>query len=230
MCSINHFNKSIFIHIPKNGGSYVAEILSKYYGFKNYYLHRSDHDKFCIQSDNSVDKHENKIHGTLIYYKTSNELNKIMNMTIDKWNSYFIFTFVRNPYQRIISGWNYINKYNISFNKFITFNYNVNSYDYWHTFMSQYRHIVDTNGKTNIHYIGKFENLENDLKIILNKIGIYNIIHKPFIKNSKEHKNYKTYYLNNNVLENVNNIIKEDLDNFHYIKINDVYSFVNSEI
>ena len=38
MCSINHDKKAIFIHIPKNGGSYIAETLNKYYGFQNYYL------------------------------------------------------------------------------------------------------------------------------------------------------------------------------------------------
>ena len=37
MCSINHSKKSIFIHIPKNGGSYLAEILNKYYGYNCLY-------------------------------------------------------------------------------------------------------------------------------------------------------------------------------------------------
>ena len=42
MCSINHNLKALFIHIPKNGGSYVAEILSKYYG------------RFGLSSDRSL--------------------------------------------------------------------------------------------------------------------------------------------------------------------------------
>ena len=110
MCSINHDKKAIFIHIPKNGGSYIASLLSKNYGFKNYYLKRPDHKEFCLGLDKSVDKHENKIHGTLIYYKTSPYINKLMGMDIDKWNNYYIFTFIRNPYDRIVSGWNYCNK------------------------------------------------------------------------------------------------------------------------
>ena len=116
MCSINHEKHAIFIHIPKNGGSYISDILSKYYGFKNYYLQRPDHEFFCKGKDKSVDKHENRVHGTFIYYKTSPYLNKLMGMTPLKWNSYFIFTFMRDPYDRIVSGWNYsINKKNISF-------------------------------------------------------------------------------------------------------------------
>jgi hypothetical protein len=222
MCSINHNKKAIFIHIPKNGGSYISDILSKYYGFKNYYLQRPDHKQFCLGKDISVDKHENKVHGTLMYYKTSSYLNKIMNMNQLKWNTYFIFTFIRNPYDRIVSGWNYINKFNISFDKYIDINFKDNSYNYWHIFMPQSRHIIGNNGKININFIGKFENIEDDLTLILNKIGYHKRLHTVFKKNEKKHKNYQSYYINNEVLNKVNTIIKEDLENFDYPKIDDI--------
>jgi hypothetical protein len=225
MCSINHNKKAIFIHIPKNGGSYISEILSKNYGFKNYYLQRPDHKQFCLGKDSSVHMHENKIHGTLMYYKTSPYINKIMNMDQNKWNTYFIFTFIRNPYDRIVSGWNYVNKYNISFENYINFNYKDNSYNYWHVFMSQSRHIIGDNGKINVQFIGKLENIEHDLTIILNRIGGYpNKLHSPFKKNSKKHDDYKKYYINNNVLNKVNFLMKEDFENFDYEKINDIKS------
>ena len=67
-------------------------------------------------------------------------------------------------------------------------------------------------------------NLENDLKIILNKIGIYKIIHQPFRKNSKSHNNYKTYY-NNDILHKVNLIMKEDFEHFDYTKIDNINDF-----
>ena len=47
MCSVNHDLKAIFIHVHKTGGTYLSYMLHKYYGFKNYYLHRPDHDQFC---------------------------------------------------------------------------------------------------------------------------------------------------------------------------------------
>jgi len=221
MCSINHEKKAIYIHIPKNSGSYITDILSKYYGFKNYYLQRPDHNIFCLGKDYSVDKHENKIHGTLIYYKTSSYINNIMRMDNNKWNDYYIFSFIRNPYDRIISGWNYCNKKNISFSNFIKLEQFINSFDYWHTFMTQSRHLIGNNGKININYLGKIENLENDLKIILNNIGFKKIIHFPFKKNSKKHNDYKSYY-NNDLIFYINNIFKEDFENFDYLKINDI--------
>jgi hypothetical protein len=218
MCSINHDKKSIFIHIPKNGGSYIAEILSRYYGFTNYYLQRPDHKKFCLtqKNDTSVDKHENKFHGTLIYYKTSSYINYLINMDEEKWNSYTIFTFVRNPFDRMVSGWNYINKYNIPFERYIHLHYNqVNSYDYWHTFMSQTRHLIDIDGKINIHFIGKVETLEDDLKKILNNIGFQNIVHTPYIKNKKLHENYQTYYTNQSLYNKVFSLMEQDFKNFY---------------
>jgi hypothetical protein len=211
MCSINHSKKAIFIHIPKNGGSYIAEILSKHYGFKNYYLQRPDHSAFCRGMDKSVDKHENHIHGTLIYYKTSPYINRIMGMTPEKWNSYFIFTFSRNPYDRIVSGWNYCNLGNIPFKTYLQMYTHINAYDYWHVFMTQTRHLIDTNGKPRCDYIGKLENMESDLNHVLGLLG-FNIIHKPFIKNSKRHDDYNTYY-DDETREIVNKLMKEDIEN-----------------
>jgi len=220
MCSINHEKRALFIHIPKTGGSYISEILEKYYGFKTYYLQRPDHRVFCGGKDNSVKKHENHIHGTLMYYKTSGYINKIMNMNREKWDNYFIFTFVRNPYDKIVSGWNYCNKYNISFSNYLQINNGANDFDYWHVFMPQVRHIINEKGVNAAHFIGKFEMLEEDLAKVLFMLGIKNIIHKPFKKNGKVHKNYLEYYKDDGELFNkVNKILKEDFDNLDYEKI-----------
>ena len=218
MCSINHNKKAVFIHIPKNGGSYIANILSEYYGFTNYYFHRPDHSIFCHSKDKSVKMHENKLHGTFIYYKTSPFINQRMNMTPEKWNTYTIFSFVRNPYDRLVSGWNYINRYNIPFEKYLHIQ-NPNDYDYWHVFMSQTRHLLDVNGKIRCDYIGKFETMEDELKTILEKIGFSKTVHKPFLKNNKKHQPYQMYYTNNETIEIANKLFQYDFIHFGYDKI-----------
>ena len=164
-----------------------------------------------------------------------------MGMNEEKWNTYHKFCFVRNPFDRTVSGWNYCNnrsKYNIDFDKFINFDFNTNSFDYWHTFMPQYRHIVNEKGQQFIDFIGYFENIEEDLKIVLEKLNL-KITHKPFIKNKSKHDNYLKYYANNSLNNDVNNndinnndekkynneliekvikICNEDFNNFNYNK------------
>jgi hypothetical protein len=93
--------------------------------------------------------------------------------------------------------------------------------------MSQSRHLIGNNGKININFIGKFENMENDLTKALNNIDIHNINHVSFKKNSKKHDNYKKYY-DQYTLEKVNIIIKEDLDNFDYTRFDNIELFEKS--
>jgi len=201
MCSINHDLKALYIHIPKTGGSYISSILSSYYGFKNYYLKRPDHNQFCKIVDLSVDKHENKLFGTYLYYKTSPYLNHIMNMNHEKWKTYKIFTFVRDPINRLISGFNYCrekNQYkNLNFDTFYKNSIKLNCWTYWHCFMPQIRHIVDEHNQNICFFIGKQENMEEDL---LKLLQLFNIkpIHKPFIKNSSsknKNLNYNHQFL-----------------------------------
>lgn len=193
MCSINHDLKAIFIHIPKTGGSYISNVLSKHYGFKNYYLKRPDHNQFCRIVDSTVDKHENKLFGTYLYYKTSPQLCAIMNMNEFKWNSYKIFTFIRDPIKRLISGYKYCrenNQYkNVNFELFYNNSTKLNCWTYWHCFMPQIRHIVNENNENVCFFIGRQENLEKDLNELLVGFGLKSI-HIHYFKNKTKHDDF----------------------------------------
>ena len=119
MCSINHDKKSIFFHIGKTAGIYIRNSLSDHYNFNLYLLKRPDHKEYCstdIRLNNNLTFCTNK--GIVQYYKTSEYLTDYMDMDETKWNEYFKFCFVRNPYDRAVSGWNYLmetEKLNIDF-------------------------------------------------------------------------------------------------------------------
>jgi len=238
MIYINHDKKAIFIHIPKNGGSYIGPTLVKYYGFTSYLdliaYRRPDHDSICktsnfrkILTGNSVydNSHFNKVVGLLIYCKTSEYFNNKMNMDEEKWNTYTKFCFIRNPYSRIISGWKHFN---------IIFNRNINIYDYLnndhinnitdieygHTIMSQKRQIQDINGLCGVNLIGRFEHLEDDFRIILNQIGFKNTIHPIKKVNVSNNTNTDDVILEGKIIKKINELFFDDFEVFHYRMIN----------
>ena len=234
MCSINHDLKAIFIHVHKTGGTYISYMLHKYYGFKNYYLRRPDHDKFCLNKEKKTKyiNYENRVHGVLKYYKTSPHLNKKMGMTPQKWDSYYKFCFIRNPYDKIVSAWNHVNRFKIPFENYLSLTKVCNDVEYMHVFLPQVRNIINEKNQININFIGKFENLEEDFQNVLKKIGIKNIIHDVNKSmNKREHKEFYEYY-DQNVLNKVNFLLNEDFKSLPYpifYNINDFNHAFNSK-
>ena len=154
MCSINHDLKAIFVHVPKNGGLYIQNILEKYYNFKTIYFTRSDHYLFDSDDnkDYNIENYKNisngfiniKKQGVFRYYSTSNEFNQQAQMDENKWNSYYKFTFVRNPYSKCVSAFKYIVKdEEVSFDDFLDKKDIVNNYIYTHSYISQYEHLLN---------------------------------------------------------------------------------------
>jgi len=118
--------------------------------------------------------------------------------------SYFVFSFVRNPYERILSFYLYLKEKEIpkklnenrplikneeiarssgSFKNAIKNGFMIPS------FMSYF---INNEGEINLDFIGRFENLQHDLNIICDKIKIprQQLPHK----NETDHKHYTEYY------------------------------------
>jgi len=236
MIYINHIKKAIFIHIPKTGGSYIGPTLVQYYGFTSYLplitKRRPDHNIVCktnyfrqINTGNKLydTSFFNKYLGLLLYCKTSDYLNEKMDMNEEKWNSYTKFCFVRNPYDRALSGWKHfdiiLNKTSV-FYEYLNNKYNVSDIEYGHIFMSQRTQIQNTDGTCGVDIIGKFENLEEDLRKILKKIGFNTILHVPKKENVSNKEGAETIVLEKKTIQKLNELFMDDLESFHYKKIN----------
>lgn len=257
MCTINHDKKAIFINIPKTGRTYISENLVKYYGFTEYLdgdyedeytLEQIENETFDINKINSKKSFFNKDIGIINYFKNSKYLNKKINLNDDKWKDYFKFCFVRNPYERVVSGYEYViskamqkaeffkSKRSslqitpLTFEQFLNQNKtSFNDFNYIHVFRNQTFQIIDENNNIFVDYIAKYENIEDEFRYILKKIGFTNdeIEHETEPLNVTKHEHFKYYYENNNILNIINNLYNEDFDNFNYIKYDNYTDMLN---
>jgi len=160
---ISHKHKCIFVHIPKSAGTSI--------------------EKFFIGRDWwFIDKETKHLHA-----KTAKKIYK------ENWNEYFTFSFVRNPWDLMVSWYKFRKNHNLSFDKFLT-EYKINPRRrYWlPKTLYQTDFLVDDDGKLLIDFVGKFENLQEDFNIICDKIKISQ--QKLPHKNKTKRKHYTEYY------------------------------------
>ena len=254
MASINHKLNAIYFHIPKTAGSYIQNTLDTNYEFNNYmHMLRPDFEKF---NDFNKEKYleekdiykvfpyKNRMFGINNYYSDSPELKEMMCLDNGKWEECFKFTFVRDPYSRFISGWNFIlgNPHmseniheNEEYHRCEDLMYCIEHIEdfsdiaYNHIFLPQWDHVINKDGINDIDFIGKQENLEEDLKIALEKIGITELKHnkeKKVNKNKVDYVYYKDYYTQE-ILDFVNKHFDKDFIEFDYKKYELLEDFKN---
>jgi|TARA_Y100000034_G_C6835391_1_gene377448 hypothetical protein len=151
------------------------------------------------------------------------EIRKVLKK--GKFNSYFKFGFVRNPWSLAVSV--FLNRpytknrtWGHKCDNFLDF---VKSYDCASNYCkfefgmkNQLSWLTDKSGKILVDFIGKFENLKKDFAIVANRINLkkYNFPHINKANDSNR-KHYTKYY-NNETIEIVYNNFKKDIKHFGY--------------
>ncbi|EOI5271974.1 sulfotransferase family 2 domain-containing protein [Campylobacter coli] len=157
--------------------------------------------------------------------------NDYMIFNKDKFESYFSFGFVRNPYDRVVSAYHYLKngggtlgdekwaKENIykysSFKEFVLDLKNPkiqNKILNWMHFIPQYKFLCDNESNILVNFTGRFENLEEDFKKILK---ILNRKDQLMHINKSNHVDYKNYY-NDVMYKIVREIYRDDFEIFDY--------------
>ena len=123
--------------------------------------------------------------------------------------SYFSFTFVRNPWSRLVSTWKdkcfsdttsvvYKEMYSPYRNSFKDFIFTLSEdpdkfYATWEGIIDRHvRPYIDLCPLNDIDFIGRFENLQHDFNTVCDKIGIPQ--KKLPHRNKTKHKHYTEYY------------------------------------
>ena len=132
----------------------------------------------------------------------------IENIGQEKWDNYFKFTFVRNPWDRLVSEYFYrIKKGSTSVN-FKSWLVEMRGFDSWAGgLQSKWMQ------ERNFDFVGRFENFQNDFDQICQKINHPKVL-LPHA-NSTTHQHYSAYY-DEESKDLVRNWHKADIELFDY--------------
>ena len=193
---ISHKLKFIFIHIPKTSGNSLSLFLKDF--IDNDVIQRSSNMGEKQGIDILCEKNRIDIkHADINYYKDTYG---------EKINDYFLFTIVRNPYDRMLSFYLFSKGENnqvFDRNEFIDF---INKKDYFqHKYIDNTFHII--------HY----ENLINELKNI------------ECFKEAVDFNNYPTLNASSNSEINYNEIYDEELKDLVFNKYKEDFELFGYE-
>jgi hypothetical protein len=216
--------KILYTRLPKNASTSIQSILTDK-GFDYIEDKKVPNNNIIIEPLRLI---RNKtISSSSLDGNLYKEYSKILNM-----DEYYKISFVRNPWDRAVSSWEFLMRHphkpnqkasdvsrkhgEIDFENFLLLLKkegfkNLSDRDKWHI-APQFEYL-SLNGELMYDFIGKYENLHNDIKEGFKSINL-NENDVPHLMKSN-HTSYKDYY-NDNCINLVGELFKSDIDNFGY--------------
>lgn len=188
---------SIYIHIPKTAGTSIAS---------------------AIYKSQSIG------HGHYSY-------DEFLREDVDFYNRSFKFAFVRNPWDRLVSSYfylssppkwvgnrttlvsEYINSRADNFLDFVKLLSVDKRMQRWIHMLPQSKFVIKE-GKLMVDFIGRFENLAEDIMVIAKKLDL-NDVEVPHINKSKVREHYSTFY-DQYSIDFVSHFYAQDIEFFKY--------------
>jgi hypothetical protein len=212
---VSHKYKCIFVHIPKAGGTSIEQLIWP-----------SERDR--TESNlwmGFVDKYNNKYQTGGLQHLFASQIQQ--ELGADVFSEYFKFTMVRNPWDKIVSQFTYMNK-----RKDLREYIEMKEGDCFKTYLSliqkkahvqwepQYKFFLDKNGDQIVDFIGRFENFNDEVHNILDSINVktkfFNITTKKIPHSKKSiRSNYRDYY-DEESREIVSHLYREDIEMLDY--------------
>ena len=203
----HHF---IFIHIPKCGGTSVEKSLLDLEGVDCDWTHR-----FPLMTLSDMDQSK------YILSRRSQQHQPLNDFREDLQQSYFTFTFCRNPWSRILSTYLYHKRQNnrnqaicrvkgqpseqASFKEFIL--------NKWQIAYPYHLDLQISFINKNIDFIGRFERLQEDFNVVCDKLNIDRRT-LPHVNKSMS-TNYQDYY-DNETRKIIGEKYAKDIEYFGY--------------
>ncbi len=146
----------------------------------------------------------------------------------DKFRRYFKFSFVRNPWDRLVSTYFFLQRGGMnaqdaawaaenlgsypSFERFVLAWLNENTIHTWVHFRPQHYFICDDSGKVMLDFVGRVENMREDFAIVAARLGCNHSLEKVNVGSQQHYSHYYT----DEARELVGRVYAKDISLFGY--------------
>jgi len=161
---LSHEYKCIFVHIPKIAGQSIDHVFLRLLGLT--WETRSP----LLLKPNA----DPKLGPPTLAHLKASEYVKCGHVTQEQFDSYFKFSFIRNPWDRLVSEYKYRGlQRRFDFKTFLFKHFpKPNWTDEYRHVIPQYDFLFDEEGFQLVDFIGRFENLQNDFDEACRRLGI----------------------------------------------------------
>ena len=231
---VSHKYKFIFVHIPKNAGVSLENVLVPMTGELDYVTDSRRHSQ--LVSEREKNSEYNVVNAQLRNSKEQDggywqhgTILDICSAVGEELNKYLKFAFVRNPWDRSVSYYRFLCQLDLygpvdpskapSFREWILSDetsLNPHGPVWWQLRFkkkSQLEWLCDEKGELMVDFIGKYENLQRDFETVMQKLNL------PCVKlphmNSLKPEDYRSYY-DSETREKVGEWFKRDVELFNY--------------
>jgi hypothetical protein len=210
---INHKYKFIFIHVPKCAGTSIKRALYPY------------GDKY----DQFFGGHPDAPEGNDEVHKHSTALEVKRFATTERWEKYFTFSFVRNPFSRIVSLYNWWNEVegifdpeakkaicDMSFKEFVFSEHSERSQLEFLTSKEHKETFVPNKNRIELDFIGKQETINKDFSYLCGLLKLPNLSLKKLNTTRNLGTQKSMDYYDEESEKHVRRKFNEDFDFFNY--------------
>lgn len=185
---VSHEHRFIFVHVPKTAGLSVAAAFDPF-------RHRAEDlvvNRALSQLGINVNHFGPLPWRRIRIHATADQIRRVLGAKV--FDSYFKFAFVRNPWDRMVSYYHYIQSREshhrgrkvreLSFADYLEYEGRRNKVGQWAI-------LSDKRGRLLMDRVGRFESLADDFREIADQLGV--TAELPH-RNATKHAAYQTYY------------------------------------
>lgn len=214
----NPTEKILFVHIPKTGGTSIEQFFDLCHA-ENFWFDRWDRDREAF-----LEKHRTKCSLPKLVYEPQHYPVEVLKELIRGYNDYFKFTFVRNPYTKLLSEYFWReNKQYLSPHDFDPVHF-----DFWCELMLS--DLKDSHKEPQvsfldhtINFVGRFEQFEADFNNLLqvlakNSTGVFRYQNGnfPFVNSTGLSKTEIIPRILEKTKQRIVRIYRQDFEKFNY--------------